>query len=136
MSNKQLTLSDKLAKTRTQLSAKRTLMAAERSLMAWIRTALSMIGFGFTIYAFLESVMSNVNQLNIDVTSPRRIGMVLLSMGIVSIIFGSVQYLISIREIQKITHIKGDKFPLLIALLIGVLGIILFIALFVKIHFL
>ena len=38
------------------LALDRTRMAAERTLMAWVRTALSMIGFGFTIYKFLQVV--------------------------------------------------------------------------------
>ena len=37
------------------LAMERTRMAADRTLMGWIRTALSMIGFGFTIFKFLES---------------------------------------------------------------------------------
>jgi putative membrane protein len=36
------------------LAIERTRMAADRTLMGWIRTALSMIGFGFTIFKFLE----------------------------------------------------------------------------------
>ena len=40
------------------LATERTRMAADRTLMGWIRTALSMIGFGFTIFKFLESIQS------------------------------------------------------------------------------
>jgi uncharacterized protein DUF202 len=32
----------------------RTRMSAERTLMSWVRTAISLIGFGFTIFQFLE----------------------------------------------------------------------------------
>jgi putative membrane protein len=32
----------------------RTRMSAERPLMSWVRTAISLIGFGFTIFQFLE----------------------------------------------------------------------------------
>lgn len=130
------TLSDKLAKARTELAARRTVMAAERSLMAWIRTGLSMIGFGFTIYAFLESLIVDADKLIIKFDSPRKIGMFLLGMGVLSIIFGSFQYLVSIKDVQKITSVKAGKFPLLMAVLIGLLGVILFIAIFIKVHFL
>jgi putative membrane protein len=32
----------------------RTRMSAERTLMSWVRTAIALIGFGFTIYQFLD----------------------------------------------------------------------------------
>jgi len=136
MTADKLKLSDRLAEKRTDLAAKRTLLAAERSLMAWIRTGLSMIGFGFTIYAFFESLLLNKNELMMNLDNPRKIGMFLLGMGILSVLFGSFQYLIFIKEVQKIAMIKAGKFPLIIAGLICLLGIVLFFTLFVKIHFL
>jgi uncharacterized membrane protein YidH (DUF202 family) len=57
MADKRTDLADKrtdLADRRTNLAAKRNSMAADRSMMAWTRTGLSMIGFGFTIYKFLQ----------------------------------------------------------------------------------
>ena len=45
-----------LAKQRTDWAALRTRLGSERTMMAAIRTSLSLIGFGFTIYAFFESV--------------------------------------------------------------------------------
>lgn len=32
----------------------RTRMSTERTLMSWVRTAVGLIGFGFTIFQFLE----------------------------------------------------------------------------------
>ena len=49
MRDTELKISDILAPDRTRL-------AADRTLMAPVRTALSMIGFGFTIYKFLQVV--------------------------------------------------------------------------------
>ena len=54
-----------LADTRTGLAFKRNIMAAKRTLMAWTRTGLSMIGFGFTIYKFLQALQDEGNQLNV-----------------------------------------------------------------------
>ena len=137
MAHDTLTVSDRLAKQRTELAAKRTVMAAERSLMAWIRTSLSMIGFGFTIYAFLQSLIFNEKFLvNIKADSPRMIGMFLLGLGILANIFGSMQYLFLIKKLKQTISIKASKFPLFFGTLIGLLGVILFLSLFVKIHFL
>ena len=38
----------------THFSWLRTRMSAERTLMSWVRTAISLIGFGFTIFQFLD----------------------------------------------------------------------------------
>ena len=43
-----------LARERTRLALERTAIAAKRTLMAWVRTSISMIGFGFSIYKFLQ----------------------------------------------------------------------------------
>ena len=78
-----------LADTRTGLAFKRNIMAAERTLMAWTRTGLSMIGFGFTIYKFLQALQDEGNQLNVH---PARIGLFLLFLGTFSLLAGATQY--------------------------------------------
>ena len=45
-----------LAVERTDWALDRTYMAADRTLMAWVRTSISMIGFGFTLYKFLQYI--------------------------------------------------------------------------------
>ena len=47
---------NQLGVERTDWALERTFMAADRTLMAWVRTAISMIGFGFTLYKFLQYI--------------------------------------------------------------------------------
>lgn len=42
----------RMAIRRTRLALERTGLAQERTLMGWVRTCFSIIGFGFTIFAF------------------------------------------------------------------------------------
>ena len=80
-------LGDMLAEKRTDLAAFRTILAADRSLMAWLRTGLSLIGFGFTIYKFLEYLAAQGTQITFREAGPRDIGLFLLVLGTGSLIF-------------------------------------------------
>ncbi|WP_204138212.1 YidH family protein [Halomicronema sp. CCY15110] len=112
--------SNELAQYRTDLAVDRTLMAASRSLMAWVRTGLSMIGFGFTIYKFLSNEAQGL------VRDPRNVGLFLIVLGIISIVFGGIEYLQTAREMRRNYGAKKiRKYPLIMALLVGGLGLAL-----------
>jgi putative membrane protein len=112
--------SNELAQDRTDLAVDRTLMAASRSLMAWVRTGLSMIGFGFTIYKFLSNEAQGL------VRDPRYVGLFLIALGILSIIFGGIEYVQTTREMQRNYGVKKfRKYPLIMAYLVGGLGLAL-----------
>lgn len=121
-------LSDVLAQKRTALSAKRTIMSAERSLMAWIRTGLTMIGFGFTIFAFLQSLLESKAALKLSMAAPRRIGLFLIGIGVLSLVFGSIEYWGTVKSFGKEYGYSPWRFPLLMAVLICALGVFLFVA--------
>lgn len=114
--------SNELAQDRTDLAVERTLMAASRSLMAWVRTGLSMIGFGFTIYKFLRAEAQNV-----IVGEPRNVGLFLISLGIVSILFGMIEYRQTVGVLRQNYGGKFRKYPLIMAASIGGLGLVLLI---------
>lgn len=133
MEQEELKLSDKLAQKRTELAAQRTVMAADRSLMAWVRTGLSLIGFGFSIYAFLQSLAIE-KKLPIGIQAPRRIGLFLLALGILCIIFGALQDWIAIQNIKKVYQVAVWRFALLIAATIGILGVVLFILVLIRVQ--
>lgn len=111
--------SDELAQDRTDLAVERTVMAASRSLMAWVRTGLSMIGFGFTIYKFLSSDVHGL------VRDPRNVGLFLIFLGLVSILFGAVEYRQTVGNLRRNFGGKFRRYPLIMAALIGGLGLAL-----------
>ena len=114
--------SNELAQDRTDLAVERTLMAASRSLMAWVRTGLSMIGFGFTIYKFLKAEAQNVTM-----GEPKNVGLFLIGLGIVSILFGTIEYHQIVDDLRRNYGGKFRKYPLIMAALIGGLGLALLI---------
>jgi len=112
--------SNELAQDRTDLAVDRTLMAASRSLMAWVRTGLSMIGFGFTIYKFLSNEAQGL------VRDPRNVGLFLIALGIVSIIFGGIEYIQTAGDLRQNYRAKKiRKYPLIMAFFVGGLGLAL-----------
>jgi putative membrane protein len=75
------------------LATERTRMAADRSLMGWIRTALSLIGFGFTIFKFLESIQAKeLASQTMRQHSPRTAGITLISIGVFAMVIACLQH--------------------------------------------
>lgn len=112
--------SNQLAQDRTDLALDRTLMAASRSLMAWIRTGLSMIGFGFTIYKFLSS-----EGPGLAARDPVAVGLFLILLGNLSLVFGAIEYWQTVKDLRRKYHCTYRKYPLILAALLGGLGIAL-----------
>jgi len=120
----------------TKLAAKRTIMSAERSLMAWIRTGLSMLGFGFTLFKFLQYLQEKGVPLTLTPEGPRRIGLFLIGLGVVSLTIASIEYWETVKFLSKEFNVRKRIFPLIISSLIGLLGLLLFISIAVKIKLL
>lgn len=82
-----------LAEERTDMALERTSMAADRTLMAWMRTSLSMISFGFTVFKFVEYMHQEGKATLIKTEhGAQNFGMVLISIGIISLVVACVQY--------------------------------------------
>jgi inner membrane protein YidH len=111
--------SNELAQDRTDLALDRTLMAADRTLMAWVRTALSMISFGFTIYKFLETMRTDSSALPPE--GPRRLGLTLIVLGIVSLLLASMQY---VAHLRRLGRPRGDALRHLTLWVAGCVGFI------------
>jgi len=124
-----LKTSNELAGDRTDLAVDRTVMAAGRTLMAWIRTALSMISFGFTIYKFMQAAVEGKANSVMQAMGPRRLGLFLIALGVISVILGSVEYYHSIQRLNRMSaaNYKALNFSFIVGLLIGTLGLFLFI---------
>lgn len=115
--------SNELAQKRTSMATDRTGMASTRTLLAWVRTGLSMIGFGFTIYKFLEAFIGQ----GVREGAPREIGLFLISLGTLAITFGCIDFWLMMKAIQEETGKPFRKFPLILAILTGGLGVLLII---------
>jgi putative membrane protein len=115
---------NELAQDRTDWALDRTLMAADRTLMAWVRTALSMISFGFTIYKFLQTMRTDVS--GVPVEGPRRLGLALISLGLVSLVLACLQY---IAHLRRLGHPGGHAFRHLSLWVAGAVGLIGILAL-------
>jgi putative membrane protein len=115
-----------------QLASLRTAMAAQRTMMAWVRTALSLIGFGFTIYKFLQAALVEAQGANLGllkVQGPRRPGLFLIALGTASVLMGSIEYFGTIRRLNVHSEIRHNplSFSFVLGVLIGLLGVFLFI---------
>jgi putative membrane protein len=110
------------------MAAKRTMMAAERTFMSWVRTGLSLIGFGFTIYQFLLFIQQEGMHLSLSPYGPRRIGVFLIGLGLISLVIGSIQYWRISGLIAKEFGIPRFIFPLILSALIALLGVVLLVA--------
>jgi putative membrane protein len=113
------------------LALMRTILAADRTLMAWVRTSFTLLGFGFTIYAILKALQDAGNALPNENT-PRNIGLFLSVMGICSILLGTVDYWMTLRELRKIETFRYVRPALIMALVMSAFGLFLFFGIVAK----
>lgn len=131
---------NELASDRTDLAIKRTAMAASRTMMAWVRTGTSLISFGFTIHKILQSAAdtSTIASVTLDRLrehGARRLGLMLIFLGTASIVMGTFEYFKTSQELNELSGkeytVKKDL-SLLIGAMIGLLGLFLFITIFIN----
>jgi putative membrane protein len=119
------------------MAAERTVMAADRSLMAWVRTGLSLISFGFTIYKFLEYQREQLQALDRvipSISSPKVIGLLMIGLGILSLVLGTIENISTIGFYRKQYNIKRPRYSLFIAGVITLIGIVLFLGIVFKLN--
>jgi len=117
------------------LATERTRMAADRTLMGWIRTALSMIGFGFTIYKFLESFPAKEGPSGIGVLmqhSPRTVGLTLISLGVFSLVIACLQHRQYVKKLRSDQPYRPWDLGLVVAALIGLLGLAMIVSIILR----
>jgi putative membrane protein len=91
-----------MAAQRTELAYQRNRFAADRTLMAIMRTSLSMIGFGFTIFSFFNSVAAReaIGHIVPD-RAPGRFGLALVVLGVLLLVAGiaaDIRYMVKLRR--------------------------------------
>jgi putative membrane protein len=116
------------------LAIERTRMAADRTLMGWTRTALSMIGFGFTIFKFLESVQSKeLASRTMTPHSPRVAGLTLISIGVFSLVIACLQHWKYVKKLKSDQPYRPWDLGLVVAGLIGLLGLAMIVSIILRV---
>jgi len=124
----ELKLSDRLA-------LERTLMAADRTILAWVRTSISFIGFGFTIYKVLDSlVKTQPGAMLIKDQTPRNIGILLILSGVIPMIFIMFDYFRGLKRLGRSEGLYRNPY-LIVAGIVVLLGVYLFITIVVNSFF-
>jgi len=116
------------------LALERTRMAADRTLMGWIRTALSMIGFGFTIYKFLESIQAReAVSATMRQHAPRTVGLTLISVGLFSLVIACIQHWKYAKKLKSDEPNRTWDLAFVVAALIGLLGLAMLVSMILRV---
>ena len=119
--------------TATKLAIERTRLAHERTLMAWIRTATSLISFGFTIYKFFQYLKESPGAPASGAIGPREFGGLMIGIGITSLILATIGHRRAMRALRAdYGALIPYSFSTVVAGLIGVLGVVLLVAVLLR----
>jgi putative membrane protein len=109
--------------TSTKLSYDRTRLAYENTMMAWVRTATSLITFGFSVYKFFQFDIKRAGEFS-GLVGPREFGLMMITFGLVSLLAGTVQHVVSLRQLRAQYPAIPRSMAALLAGLISILGIV------------
>jgi putative membrane protein len=115
-----------LAVERTDWALQRTFMAADRTLMAWVRTAISMIGFGFTLYKFLQYLHQQKPEGLPSLDGPRNLGLAFIGLGLLSLVIAVIQDWHYTKRLQGEHHRRPFNLSLVVAGLVALIGVFTF----------
>jgi inner membrane protein YidH len=121
-------MSDKELKANDILALDRTRLASERTLMAWVRTALTMIGFGFTLYKFLQVMQAQSTMPVLRPQAPRNVGLTLVGIGTFAVTVACVQHWKYMKKLNPDQPYKPWDLAIIVGILIGLLGILIFVS--------
>jgi putative membrane protein len=120
------TTNDPVMSDSTRLALDRTFLAHERTLMAWVRTSTTLISFGFTIYKFFQGMRQSGELVGASEhpLGARTMGLIMISIGLAGLVLATVDHRRSMRQLSEHYGIKKASLALLLAALIGGLGIL------------
>ena len=109
----------------TLLAVERTRVAHDRTLLAWVRTSVSLISFGFTIYKFFQYLRDSSGNTTVgNPSGPRRFGMAMIILGLVTLVLATVQYKADLSRLAARYGPQPRSLVAALSLLIGVLGLL------------
>lgn len=113
----------------TKLAMERTFLAYERTLMAWTRTSVSLISFGFTLFKFFQYLVEREPEKEHDpVLGPKSIGIMMVGIGTLMLLVASIMHKKQVDQLRKTYPDAPFSQSLLLAILISLLGVLMFIA--------
>jgi len=125
--------STQLAEERTDLALRRTIMAEERTLMAWVRTSVSLIGFGFTIYKFLQYLREGEALTHLARPhAPRNFALALIVLGTVALFAAVWQHRSFLAEIGAAQPKYVWSLAVLTASVVVLIGVLAFVGIFLR----
>ena len=109
--------------TSTKLAYDRTRLAYENTMMGWVRTGTSLITFGFSVYKFFQFEVEATEEAGLLIT-PRLFGMIMIIFGMLSLLAGTVQHVMSVRQLRAQYPAIPRSLAAMLAGLISILGLL------------
>jgi putative membrane protein len=113
--------------TSTRLAYDRTRLAYENTMMAWVRTATSLITFGFSVYKFFEFDIKRGQEFS-GMIGPREFGLMMITFGLISLLAGTLQHVMSLRQLRAEYPTTPRSVAALLAGLVSILGLVALVA--------
>jgi putative membrane protein len=109
--------------------------ANERTFLAWVRTAIAVMAFGFVIEKFDLFLKALAPQAALNQIAPHgqkfanAAGLAFIAIGVVMIVVAGVRFTTTTKaiETEETLASPGERLDLALAVLIGLLGISLFL---------
>ena len=111
----------------------RTAFSSEQTLMSWMRTSVSLFTFGFSIAQFFHYLGDQQEGAQLS-AGPRRLGLSLISLGILALVLAMVEHVHRLRTMQEhgLQRFTQYLLPLGSAVTLLVIGIVAFISIFMN----
>ncbi|RLB19684.1 MAG: hypothetical protein DRG82_00555 [Deltaproteobacteria bacterium] len=118
-------------KKRARVKNRRVHLANERTFLAWIRTSLGIMAFGFIIEKFLISPLGDeaigLRQISGKCNCLSYFGLFLIFLGAAAAILSTYRFLKTEKEIAEDTFRPSVAPDVLLALLLGSIGVLMLI---------
>jgi len=108
----------------------RTALSSEQTLMSWVRTSLSLFAFGFSIAQFFQ-YLAGQTEAGLS-ENPRRLGIALIVLGILTLILAIFEYVRTIRLLEEkgLPPDSRSSLPIGSAAILLVIGVIALVTVF------